>query len=151
MKRVNSRGGIPLLTGLLGLGGGFALGQRQGLDWGMQLLQSEVRGNLSVHVEVASSIRVGDAQRALSFLDDSIDAAVLSLAAQPDQAQMQSALGQAKLYRRVVSPHGRSASEVTDALARVPVPTAPLYCPPRRGMSAETPSGLLRLVQAVKD
>jgi hypothetical protein len=142
---------IPTVTGVLGLAVGCGLGQRQGFNWGMLQLETEVSGNLSRHVEVASCIRVGDMQRALAFLEDAIDVAVVSLAAQPDPSRSQRVFGQAKLYRNVVPAKGPMASQVTGTLQVVPAPQDSDFCPPPRGVSRAEPSGLSRLTRRVAE
>jgi hypothetical protein len=122
----------------LGLIGGFAVGHRQGFDMGMGYLEKEVGGSLSMHVEAASCVRVGDTERGLKLLDTMIDAAVMSLAAQPGPLRAKSQMSQAKLYRSVIpaDPYVRTALENVPAME----------VPPRRGDS-ESRSGLIRLAQ----
>jgi hypothetical protein len=114
-----------VLTLALGLMAGFALGQRQGFGMGRTFLESEVAGTLAVHVEVASSIRIGDTERALALLDSIIDSAVVNVHAQPDLKRAMPAMSQAKIYRRAVPPQGMYASDVIAALASVPEPEQP--------------------------
>jgi hypothetical protein len=64
MRRKALLFGIPVVTMLFGAASGFALGQRQGISWGSQLLIRQLDFGLSTHSEVASLIRVGDTERA---------------------------------------------------------------------------------------
>jgi hypothetical protein len=134
----------PMLGVAVGLVAGFKIGQakgfHQGYDMGMGFLETEVKGGLSVHVEEASCIRVGDMERALKLLDGSIDAAVTSVAAQPGQLGAQAQLSQAKLYRSVIPASETRASAVATALAQVPA----MELPPEAGPSR---SGLVRLAR----
>jgi hypothetical protein len=112
----------------------------------MQHLETAVSGTLSLEVEVASCIRVGDTQHALALLDLRIDTAVLKLtaaasnlgflAAQAEQRPAR-ALGQAKLYRHVIPSTDSDASAVRSALDKVPAPEG----------TAPVPSGLAKLTQ----
>jgi len=136
---------LGVLTGCaVGLSLGFSAGQRQGFRMGVGALETEVNGTLSIHVEAASCIRVGDTERALSLLDGSIDAAVLSLLAQPSRRHPDTPLRQASLYRRVVPPTGAAAGEVLAALESVPPMTVPAPDP-----SSPPRSGLVRLARGL--
>jgi len=132
----------PILGLALGLVVGFSLGQRQGFKMGMGFLETQVSGTLSIHVEAASCIRVGDTKRALELLDTMIDSAVTSVVAQPGPLRAPEALSQAKLYRSVIPAAGPAASGVGTALERVPT----MEVPPQTGTSPNR-SGLIRLVQ----
>jgi hypothetical protein len=131
-----------ILSLVLGLVIGFAVGQRQGFKMGMEFLETQVDGTLSIHVETASCIRVGDTKRALELLDMMIDSAVTSVVAQPGPLRAPSALSQAKLYRSVVPAAGPAASDVRTALERVPAMQVPRQTDP-----SPTRSGLLRLAR----
>ena len=140
------RSSIAAATAILacGVGGvaGFAVGQRQGMAWGIAGLQREVGGGLSRDVEVASCIRVGDTECALSLLEPAIDRSVLSLVAYPGVELR--GVGQAALYRRVVPSSGPGARQVEAALAGV----TPLQPPDLRAGAADRSSkrsGLSRL------
>jgi hypothetical protein len=113
---------IPALMLIVGLVAGAALGQRQGFGMGKTFLESEVPGTLAVHVEVASSIRVGDTDRALALLDSIIDSAVVNLQARPEPHRASPAMSQAKVYRRAIPAVGPNAALVVAALANVPEP-----------------------------
>jgi hypothetical protein len=112
----------------LGLAIGFALGERQGFIRGLRALEQSVAGTLARDVEVASSIRIGDAKRALTLLDLAVDGAVLNLSAaqtrlgilvvQPD-ALPEEALQRAKLYRSIVPPTGVDAPKVVSSLVAI--------------------------------
>jgi hypothetical protein len=128
----------PLLGLALGLLVGFAVGHRQGFNWGMGILEQEVGGTLSINVEAASCIRVGDTERGLKLLDGMIDAAVIGIAGQPGPLRAQRQMSQARLYRTVVPTH----PEIRTALERVPA----MEVPPRKGAS-QSRSGLIRLAQ----
>jgi hypothetical protein len=122
----------------LGLLAGLAVGHRQGFNMGMGFLETEVGGTLSMHVEAASCIRVGDPERALELLDMMIDTAVLGVAAQPGRLRAQPQMSQAKLYRSVIP----TSSEVQTALEPVPA----MELPPQMGASPSR-SGLVRLAR----
>jgi hypothetical protein len=126
---------------LLGLVVGFAFGQRQGFQMGARSLEAEVNGTLSIHVEAASCLRIGDTARALELLDRTIDAAVLSLGAQPGALHHPGTpFRQASLYRKIVPPSGPAASEVRSALDGVtPMELAP------QDSASHPRSGLARL------
>jgi len=111
--------GAVLVAGGLGGTVGFAFGQREGLQLGLRFLRSEVSGSLSMHVEAASSIRVGDTDKALGLLDQSIDLAVVSITAESGAQQDGTAIREAKLYRSVVPAEGRFAQDALDALRDV--------------------------------
>lgn len=132
----------PMVGLALGLVAGFAFGHRLGFNMGMGFLETEVSGSLSIHVEAASCIRVGDTERALELLDTMIDAAVVSVAAQPGPLRAQTAMSQARLYRSLIPPSGRAAAEIRAAFERVPALELP---PPSR--TSATRSGLARLAQ----
>ena len=76
----------PLATLVLGLFIGFALGQR----WGLQWVESEVFGNLSLRVEAASRIRIGEPEVALRLIDGAIDRALLVAVARYDDLKSES-------------------------------------------------------------
>ena len=133
--------GVPVLTLLIGGVGGLAIGQRQGMAWGEAMLEQEVGGVLSREVEVASCIRVSDAEHALQHLDPAIDTAVLNLSMRAGASGR--ALSAARLYRGVVPASGPRAEEVAAALASVPPREPPSFCPKPAGM--HQPSGLSRL------
>lgn len=132
----------PIVGLALGLVAGFAFGHRLGFNTGMGFLETEVNGSLSIHVEAASCIRVGDTERALELLDTMIDAAVVSVAAQPGPLRNRTALSRAKLYHSLVPPSGPAAVEVRAALERV----HEMELPPE-GSNSTTRSGLARLAQ----
>jgi hypothetical protein len=116
------------------------------MAWGIAGLEREVGGGLSRNVEVASCIRVGDPERALSVLEPAIDRSVLSLVAHPG-AEFRG-LGQAALYRRMVPSTGPGGRQVEAALAGVP----PLQPPDLRAGAADRSSkrsGLSRLADGV--
>lgn len=92
---------------------------------GKTFLESEVTGTLAAHVEVASSISIGDTDRALALLDSSTDSAVVNLHAQPEPRRIPSSMSQAKLYRRAIPAEGPNAAAVVAALANVPEPEQP--------------------------
>jgi hypothetical protein len=125
MPRTLKAFAIPALTLVVGLVAGAALGQRQGFGMGTSFLEQEVNGTLALHVEVASSIRIGDNERALALLDSIIDSAVVNVQAQPEPHRMPRSMSQAKVYRRAVPAQGPNASAVTAALANVPEPDQP--------------------------
>ena len=133
-----------------GVGGvaGFAVGQRQGMAWGIAGLEREVGGGLSRDVEVASCIRVGDPERALSLLEPAIDRSVLSLVAHPGAGVR--GLGQAALYRRIVPSTGPGAREVEAALAGVP-PLQPLDLRDGAADRSSKRSGLSRLADGAAE
>jgi len=63
---------IPVVTLIIGLIVGGALGQRQGWGMGKKFLEQEAAGTLNINVAVADAIRRGDTQRALKLLDSMI-------------------------------------------------------------------------------
>ena len=132
---------VPALALGIGLVAGFALGQRQGMGMGLRFLEQEASGSLAMHVEAASCVRVADAACALELLDTMIDSAVLSLHARPGQPPTERAMGQAKVYRRVVPAAGPNAPSVRAALDDVPEPDRPSDSAPE-----QQTSGLGRLV-----
>lgn len=125
MGRMMKMLAVPTLMLAVGLVAGFALGQRQGFGMGKTFLESEVNGTLGLHVEAASSIRVGDTDRALQLLDSVIDSAVVNVYAQPERQRAMSSMSQAKVYRRAIPAHGPNAAGVSVALATVPEPEQP--------------------------
>ena len=136
----------PLATLALGLFIGFAIGQR----WGLQWVEPEVFGNLSLRVEAASRIRVGEPEVALGLIDGAIDRAVLFAAAHYDdlRPESRSSVRSAKLYRTVAPSTSPVAAEVDAFLALVPMPDkATSFCPPGAGGPTQ-PSALQRLVTA---
>jgi hypothetical protein len=137
----------PMFGVVLGAAVGIAVGEvhgfRRGFDLAMGFLETEVKGGLSVHVEAASCVRVGDTERALKLLDTLIDGAVTSVAAQAGPLRAKEQLSQAKLYRSVVPATGAAASEVETALARIPTMELPSLGAPRE-------SGLVRLARQGK-
>ena len=132
----------PLIGLVLGLAVGFSLGQHQGFSMGMGFLETQVEGTLSMHVEAASCIRVGDTEHALRLLDGMIDNAVTSVVGQPGPLRASIPLSQAKLYRSVVPATGAAAVEVATALDKV---TA-MAMPPQTGATPSR-SGLIRLAR----
>lgn len=132
---------VPTLTLAIGLLVGFALGQRQGFGMGKVFMAAETNGMLSLHVEVASSVRVGDTERALRYLDTFIDSAVVNMHAQPAPHEIPTAMREAKVYRRAVPPTGPNAVSVVGALKDVPEPEGAPYSAPERQRT-----GLGRLV-----
>ncbi|MEI6243514.1 MAG: hypothetical protein WCQ64_00585 [Acidobacteriota bacterium] len=60
---------VPVVTLIIGLIVGGALGQRQGWGMGKKFLEQEAAGTLNINVAVADAIRRGDTQRALKLLD----------------------------------------------------------------------------------
>ena len=147
--RTSIAAATAILTCGVGSVAGFAVGQRQGMAWGSAGLEREVGGGLSRDVEVASCIRVGDPERALSLLEPAIDRSVLSLVAHPGAGVR--GLGQAALYRRLVPSTGPGGRQVEAALAGV----ASLQLPDLRAGAADRSSkrsGLSRLAEgAVKE
>ena len=147
MKRPVITGVRVVLALAVGAVGGFALGQRQGLDWGLGFLKLETYGGLTQRVEAASLIRVGDVDGALAVLDAGIDAIVLSsgdVSAGPTTDLRLQALSMARLYRDIVPATGSHAREIMQTLERVPPPQGPLYCI-RPGGTRAPASGLKRL------
>lgn len=121
MKSTLKMFAVPTLTLVVGLVAGAALGQRQGFGMGMRFLEQEISGSLSMHVEAASSIRVGDPDRALALLDTMIDGALLSVHAQSTQPAVERTVAQAKSYRSVVPRRGpltSTTSSLEKLLAR---------------------------------
>ncbi len=110
---------LPTLAVVVGLVAGFALGQRQGLGMGMGFIEAETTGSLTMHVEMASSVRVGDTDRALMLLDTLIDSAAVSLHAQPGTPRSLRSLSQVKTYRSVIPSVGPYATALRDALESV--------------------------------
>ena len=125
------------LPAVLALTIGFAVGKWQGFRMGWAALEAETQGLLSIHVEAASCVRVGDTARALKLLDGTIDAAVLSLSSQPFALSSTDSLSQARLYRQVVPPLGPEGPSVMKALQG-----APAMIP-----SPDGTSGLMRLAR----
>jgi hypothetical protein len=113
---------VPTLALVVGLVAGFALGQRQGLGMGLGFLESEVTYSLSMHVEAASRVRVGDTERALELLDSMIDATVLSQHQQPAPHRALRSMSDAKVYRRVIPSSGPNAAAVRAALEHIAEP-----------------------------
>lgn len=109
---------VHALTLAVGLVAGAALGQRQGYGMGMKFLEQEVSGALAMHVEAASSVRIGDTDRALALLDTLIDGAVLSVHAQSTQPTVQRAIAEAKAYRGAVPPQ-RPRATTTSSLGKL--------------------------------
>lgn len=137
--------GIPVATMALGAFFGFALGQRQGISWGNQLLIRELDFGLSIHSEVAGLIRVGDTERALWWLDQWVDKSVLTIVEHPDGTTELPGLRIAKVYRGAVPPTGSAGAGVTAALSRVSNLQGPYFCPMPSGGEMRA-SGLDRLV-----
>lgn len=101
-----------LAFAIAGFASGYSLADRQG----MERLETEVAGNLSLHVQMASELRAGDAATTLDLLDDSVDRAVTSLARHDRVPAVASALGRAKTYRSQVPS---SSPAVNEALRQV--------------------------------
>src|SRR5262245_6748808 len=131
-----------ILALTLGLAVGYSLGHREGFKMGMDFLETQVTGTLSIDVEAASCIRVGDTERALELLDMMIDSAVTSVVAQPGPLRAPKALSQAKLYRSVIPAAGPAASAVRTALERVPTMQMP-----SQAETSPSRSGLIRLAR----
>jgi hypothetical protein len=120
-----THGAIHLFVLTAGLGIGFAFGSRHGFIQGMRYVQAQVAEDLALDVELASSIRVGNGDRALALLELRVDETVLALAsaernigylaAQGNWSALES-LGRAKLYRTAVPPTGPDAMAVQSAL-----------------------------------
>ena len=146
MHRTALRFGTPVATMVLGAVIGFAVGQRQGISWGARLLTGEVDFALSVHSEVASLIRVGDSERALWWLDQLIDNAILNVARHPVERAELRGLQIAKAYRTAIPTTGSEAAQITAALNRVPAAAPPFLCPLPSGIEVQA-SGLDRLTQ----
>ena len=139
MKRLLRVALPPLATLVLGLFIGFALGQR----WGLQWVESELFGNLSLRVEAASRIRIGEPEVALRLIDGAIDRALLVAVARYDdlKSESHSSVRSAKLYRTAVPSNSPVAAQVNAFLPLVPMPDrAASFCP-----SAKQPSALHRL------
>jgi hypothetical protein len=128
----------PMLGLALGLVAGFAVGHGQGFNKGMGLLETEVGGTLSMHVEAASCIRVGDTERGLKLLDTMIDAAVMGLVVQPGPLRAPRQMSQAKLYLSVTP---------ADPQLRAALESVPAMEVPPRGGASQSRSGLVRLAQ----
>lgn len=125
------------LPAVLALAIGFVVGKRQGFRMGWAALETETQGLLSIHVEAASCVRIGDTACALTLLDSTIDAAVLSLSSQPFALSSTESLSQARLYRQVVPPVGPEGPAIVKALQ-----AAPAMAP-----SPDGRSGLMRLAR----
>ena len=139
--------GMCVLASLLAGAGGFAYGQDWGLERGLEWLGQETSLGLSVRVEAASRIRVGDTDGALALLDDDIDGAVLNSAGN-ERYYQPSALAMAKVYRGVIPSSAPQAGVVDEVLKRVeaPAPGALMLCR-RAGKPCESASGLLELMR----
>lgn len=111
---------VPIVALGVGLFVGGALGQRQGLAMGLGFLESEQAFALSMHVEAASCVRIGDADCALKALDTMIDLTAVSAHTRPELKQLQWPMSQAKVYRSVVPAQGPTAPQVEAAVAAVP-------------------------------
>jgi hypothetical protein len=120
----------------IGLAAGFALGQRQMLGLTTQMMERETTSLLSMHVEMASAVRVGDTDRALTLLDALIDSAVVNLHALPVPQRESRSMREAKLYHSVIPPQGPNATAVRVALETVSAPD-----------STPQASGLARLLK----
>jgi HEAT repeat protein len=131
MTRVVKLVAVPVLTLLIGGVAGFAIGQRQGINMITTMAFAATNGELSLHVDAASSLRTGDTERALMLLDTLIDSATVTLrdsAVRTGEAPR--ALRDAKLYRTAVQAAGPTATAVADALRDVPAPSATEPLPP---------------------
>jgi hypothetical protein len=142
MKRVGLVASIAILS--LSLGGlvGFRQGQRQGIRSEERLLAQQLGFTMSLDVEVASCIRVGDRDRALALLERSLDRGLLNLATRPAVVS-DSVWEQARAYRAVVAAEGPTAARVVAALARARGGPGSQPCPKVGGRQSE--SGLFRL------
>lgn len=122
MDRMLKTVAIPVLTLAVGSIAGFSLGQRQGLGMGLRFVETEMATSLGTEIDAASSVRVGDTDRALALLDARIDAKVLALHDRPGGTQFTTQMADARLYRSVVPPKGPTAQQVRAVLESVPEP-----------------------------
>jgi hypothetical protein len=153
MKRLAVVGGWVATGLVIGAIGGFAYGQRQGFDLAHGFLEREVFQGLSMRVETASRIRVGDLEGALELLDLAIDTTVLNSGLVSGGAIVPTRhipLAQAKRYRSIVPSSGRDASEVNRLLDAVTVPEGNLLICIRPDGQPVRASGLARLMAGEK-
>jgi hypothetical protein len=138
----------PLLALGLGLLVGFGFGQR----WGLKYAEYEVLGNLSLRMEAASLIRLGECDDALQWMDDTIDRAIMSAAANEGELGLAPrsllVLQTAKLYRLAAPSKGPQAPEVHAFLAGLAIPEKPEFCPRRASGAPARPTALERLLRA---
>ena len=108
-----------ILLAIVAGGTGFAVGQRQGHQRMIGLLQIEATGNLIQRIETLSLLRVGDVPGAINRLESEADTLTVSMAANPGADK--DALAYMKTYLSVapVSPDRDKA--LSAALAGVPV------------------------------
>ena len=133
---------LTLLAGAtLGSGAGMAIGYRLGFVRALGYLENRLAGTLELELEAASSVRVGDKDRALELLDASVDGHILHLVAGRQNAgflagdaehNKDAALSLAKAYRASIPARGADAAAVRSALGAVPAVGRPRLTPALR-------------------
>ena len=106
---------LAIATGVTGL----AVGQRQGHQGMIRLLQVEAPGNLTQRIEVLSFLRIGDAPEAINRLESEADTLTRTIALNPSADQR--ALAFMKTYLSVAPPSASREKQLSSALKGVPV------------------------------
>ena len=104
-------------------------------------LRAAVRGDVVGPADAAY-----DSERALWWLDQLIDNAILNVARHPVERAELRGLQIAKAYRTAIPTTGSEAAQITAALDRVPAAAPPFLCPLPSGIEVQA-SGLDRLTQ----
>ncbi len=126
------QGTVVVVLVAVAFGGGYALGQRDGLGWMSEFLGAEVRGNLHQRVETLARLRTGDEAGAIDLLERAVDTAAETLPQGQSFSELsaatQAALSVAKVYREAFPPT-KPSEDLVAVLAMTPLPDVE-YCSP---------------------